>query len=302
MGQGTRILGKTGALALAIAAFAIVGAPTAQALQIWGNNAAGGGNRVESFDETNGTLINQFAANPSGNGRGVVTIGNVLYYTLVGDGVIHELDATTGAPLAANLHTGQSSLATIAYDPFNSATEGSGQGGFWLGDYSGTNHAYFFDLKTGSVTHTITLGNCGSFCDGLEFYVDGSGNHRLISNRGDALVANHYDVYDTSGALITAALITGEAGKRQTGIAFDGTDFFVSDIVDNMLSEYDANGVFIKDITLGGPQPPGGRLLEDLSFDYNIVIPPSVPEPGTLSLLGSAMLGFAWVRRRRAAK
>lgn len=299
MGQGTCILGKTGGLALALAAFVVVGTRTPQAapLEVWGNSA-GGTNAIEGFNEATGALENQFVGNPAGNGRGIVTIGNVLYYTRVGDGVIHELNATTGAPLAANLPTGQASLATIAYDPLDGT-----KGGFWLGDYSGLSKAYFFDLAAGMVTKTITLGKCTGNCDGLEFFVDGMGNKRLISNEYDGGLggANTYDVYDTNGNLITAGFIKGHDTSGNTGIAFDGTDFFISNIFHSSLSEYDANGNYITDITLGGPLPPSGRLIEDLSFDYNIVIP-STPEPGTLSLFASAMLGFAWVRRRRAAK
>jgi hypothetical protein len=277
MGERACTLGKTGGLALALAAFAIVGAPPPQAvaLQIWGNSA-GGTNAIESFDETNGTLIHQFVGNPAGNGRGIVTIGNVLYYTRVGDGVIHELDATTGAPLASSINTGQASLATIAYDPLDGVN-----GGFWLGDYSGTNHAYFFDLNANMVTKTINLANCGGDCDGLEFFIDGSGNKRLISNRFDGGFggANTYDVYDTNGNLIQGSFIVGHNTTGNTGIAFDGTDFFISNIFANSLSEYSASGVYIKDVTLGGPQPASGRLIEDLSFDYQIVIPPKPPNP-----------------------
>jgi hypothetical protein len=296
MDQRTRTLGKTGGIALALATFAIVGAPTPQAvaLQIWGNSA-GSTNAIESFDEATGALIHQFVGNPAGNGRGIVTIGNTLYYTLVGDGTIHELDATTGAPLASNLHTGQASLATIAYDPLDGA-----KGGFWLGDYSGTGHAYFFDLAANMVTKTITLSKCSGNCDGLEFFVDGSGNHRLISNEYDGGFggANTYDVYDTNRNLITAGFIKGHNTAGNTGIAFDGTDFFISNIFSDTLSEYDANGNYIKDVSLGGPLPASGRLIEDLSFDYNIVIP-QTPEPPSLSLLGVALIGFGWAHRRR---
>ncbi len=282
----------------AVTALTLGASPAVRAapLEVWGNSA-GGSNAIEGFNESTGALENQFVGNPGGNGRGIVVVGNVLYYTVVGDGTIHELNATTGAPLPGSINTGQTSLATIAYDPLDGT-----KGGFWLGDYSGTNHAYFFDLAQNMITSTITLSQCSDFCDGLEFFIDSKGNKRLISNEYDGGEgnANTYDVYDTSGNLITAGFIKGHDTRGNTGIAFDGTDFFISNIFDNSLSEYDSSGNYIQDITLGGPQPSSGRLIEDLSFNYSIVIPTPTPEPASLSLLGAALLGFGWLRRRRS--
>jgi hypothetical protein len=242
----------------ALGALGFLSATPSQAapLEVWGNSA-GSTNAIEGFNEATGALMDQFVGNPAGNGRGIVTIGNTLYYTIVGNGTIFALNKTTGAPMpGSDLATGQASLATIAYDPFNGPGEGTTKGGFWLGDYSGTNHAYFFDLGTSSITHTISLNSCTSFCDGLEFFVDGQGNHRLISNEYDGGLggANTYDVYSiTGGAPVTPGFIKGNNAAGNTGIAFDGTDFFISNIFSNTLSEYSSSGVYIGDITLGGP-------------------------------------------------
>lgn len=140
--QPNRVLLGAAGLALATTA----AAPDAHALLLWGDSA--GSNAIE---------VHQFSPN-TGNGRGMVVVGNTAYYTVAGSGNLYELNATTGAPIGS-ISTGQRSLATIAYDGKN----------FWLGDYSGTNHAYHFDLASGMVDKTISLPNCTDFCDGLEY-------------------------------------------------------------------------------------------------------------------------------------
>jgi hypothetical protein len=268
-----------GAAVLGIASF--VSVPHANALLLWGNNASVN-DVVEAFDPATGAVVHQYATAQGGNGRGVVTVGNVVYYTSVGDGNIYKLDANTGTFLGS-IATGQSSLATIAYDGTN----------FYLGDYSGSNKVFHFNVGTGLVDKTITLANCSGNCDGLEYFQVG-GQGRLISNRGDA--GGPYDVYDTNGNLLTAAFLPG---GQTTGVAFDGTDFFVSNIYGNSVSVYDSSGTFIRTTTLGLPLPATGtgqRFIEDLSFDYNVVIP--TPEPASLGLLGAGLFALRLLRRR----
>ena len=104
-------------------------------------------------------------------------------------------------------------------------------------DYSGSDHVYEYS-SLGRCSIPFQVANCTGDCDGLEYFNQGGVGY-LIENRGDA--QDPYDVYNAStGALVSSALIS--PSLQSTGIAFDGTDFFVSNIFDSSLSEYTESG------------------------------------------------------------
>ncbi len=263
-------------------------ASAAPVTTVWGNSA---GNGVYQYDLMTGNLLQSFspasAFNVSWNGRGVVQVGNTLYLTNAYDNHVYKMNATTGASEGVAFSiSGSSGLSAIAYDGSN----------FWVGDYSGSNHAYLYS-PSGALINTISLANCSDYCDGVEFF-DG----KLISNRVDGCCNGTpvpYDIYSTSGALLTSEFISNPLNS--TGIAFDGTNFWTSDIYNGSLSEWNGTtGAFIQ--TLALQTPPGDFAIEDLSVNYSQVIPPTgVPEPATLGLFGLGMLLiglFAGLRRR----
>jgi hypothetical protein len=238
------------------------------------------------MDPATGT-VSKTITNLSGqNGRGVVVVGNTLYYTTASSPSVYSYTLSTGVdngPLFTV--AGSSALSTMAFDGSN----------FWIGDYSGTNHAYLYS-PTGSLLKTISLADCSGFCDGLEYFIDSNGNARLISNEGDGETPGVYDVYDTNGNLITHNFInTGTVSG--TGIAYDGKDFFVSNIYQGTLSLYDNNGAFVRTENVSGSSP----LIEDLSADYSVVLPTSgAPEPASVVLFGTGLLGcFVGFKARR---
>ncbi len=266
--------------------------PRADAALIWGNSA--GSNEIDAWDLDTGQLVHSFHPN-KGNGRGVVVVGNVVYFTVVGDGNIYKLDATTGAPLGS-FGSGQSSLSTISFDGTN----------FWLADYSGTKNAYLIS-PTGAPLKTIQLSSATGNTDGLEFF-----NGKLIANRSDGCCTDPtpYDIFDLNGNVLTSAFIT--APHNETGIAFDGTNFITSDVRNGKVDIWNGTtGSFIKSVTLIGGNP----LIEDLSVDFaqrsdtcgQPNQPPcsdgggtGVPEPSTVLLLSSGFVGLvAWRRYRR---
>ncbi len=273
---------------------ALTGVSQAEAALIWENSA---GSDMGSFDPTTGTEINTLTQN-MGSGRGIVVVGDTVYYTTANSGNVYKRSASTNTDLGvAFTIAGTNGLQAISYDGTN----------FWVGDYSGTTKAYYVS-PTGTLLNTITLDptvtHIEGFYDGLEYF-----NGKLIANRYDGGFAraggNQYDIYTLDGSLFRAAFIDTNGHGNGTGIAFDGSNFYVSDIYNNQISVWDGTtGAFIKDIVLQGSH----GAIEDLAVDQIIVgdcfpFDPqcnntSVPEPGVLPLIGIALLGFARIRRR----
>ena len=271
---------------LRFAAIALVLSTPAGAQSIlWGNNAQFGTSAaIESFSKSSGVRTNIFAGFPGSsiNGRGIVVVGNTVYYTVTDDNRIHRMDATTGADMGF-ITTTQASMSTIAWDGSQ----------FWTSDYSGSNQAYRIDLS-GTTTSTINLANASGNSDGMEWF-----NGKLIANRSDG--GSVYDIYDLNGNVLVNAFIN--TGEFTTGIAYDGTNFYVSKIFSNSVGIYSGTtGAFLSDLVFDNTVPPyGQRLLEDLSVDYEQRIDTATtPEPATLAMLAPGLLAaFVTARRRR---
>lgn len=271
----------TGVAAVAMSAG---GAHAAPVNTIWGDSATNGAPILQEWD-LNGNLLDTITAPNGENGRGVVQVGNILYYTSATTNSIFAYNFATNTDLGTVFSIpGATALSTIAYDGTN----------FWIGDYSGSNNVYHYS-PTGTLLGTVALSNCTGFCDGLEF-----ANGDLVENCGDA--NGPYDVYTTSGTLLKSAFITGQDTNSTTGIAYDGTDYYISNIYNQTISVYDGSGNFVRDITLQNGGYP--TLVEDLSVNYSAVIPPiGTPEPSTWVMMIAGFAGMGYIAyRKRGAK
>jgi hypothetical protein len=264
---------------------------------IYGINPSGGnqGSWIESFNITIDPIKKtatamEISACPDTNklkaGGGILVVRSDIYYSL------HSFDSNVR--LNGNPKVLFSAKAVSGYDGF----------GMGLGDISGDDTHLWINPwdKSGKVfefvpDNKIALGwkvaakfdlkNAANKYDGMEVF-----GTRLFANQADASFAVTgatpcaksknaiYDEYDaTNGNLVTAGLI--KPTFPASGIAFDGTYFFVSDICNNKIAVYDKNAALIAEADLGALpakpiacQDPGKsfclnpnltRCIEDLS-------------------------------------
>ena len=276
----------------ALSVFMLFTITSANALTMFANSATWGPDLVHELDITggSGTLVQNYTVS-TGNGRGVVVMDDIIYSTESGPGgdpfggsnIIYKTDRTTGLSLGTITVSGLpggAAMSTLAWDGTT----------FWTSEYLGGNHAYQIDTS-GNIIKTITLGLAINNMDGMEYF-DG----KLISNRGDTI--GPYDVYDLDGNVLSASFINPSLNgcSATTGIAFDGDYFYTSCIYSAYLQQWDGTtGAYIQDISLSG----GSFLIEDLSVDYALRDDIKVPEPSTLLLLGSGLIGIVFYRRMR---
>jgi hypothetical protein len=287
MGKGAPM--KTAFLksVLAVLASASAGLAMATPVTVWTNNA--GTPQVQSFDTTSGVRGANFTGSGS-NGRGVVVVGNIVYTTDANSSFIGRFDSSTGASLGGCSVAGFGGFSTIGYDG----------DAFWTSDYTGGNKAYRIDTNC-TLLKTVTLSLSQGFYDGLEYF-----NGKLIANRFDGgfTGGNQYSVYDTDGNLLQANFIDTTGHGNGTGIAYDGANFWISDILNNSLTIWDGStGAYLNRLALIG----SNNLIEDISFNYEerndtCRVNCNVPEPASLPLTALALLGAAGaVRKRRRA-
>jgi len=288
----------TTVMGLSIAALLVAAAPGRASTVIWtnGNDAPANLPIIQEFDGSTGALLKSFL-DPAGaageTGHGIAVVGSNIFYSVSGSTSVFRTDTNgtnLGVAFIVNI-PGITGIQSIASD-----------GQFlYVAPLSATlalnENVYKFDFSGNLIGAPITLVPSGGLVqsgrDGLEVV---GGTFVANQPRGDI---GPYDKFDSNGNLITAAFLNpGTFGF--TGVAFDGTLYYVFDdeAEPSQLVLFDAAGNFLNRLTLMGlPGPNDQAFISDLSAAVT-----AAPEPGSLALLGIALVGFAAFRRRTARR
>jgi hypothetical protein len=315
-------------------------APTARADEIvWGINASTSGAtpatsippQINEIDVTTGSVLANFTAPnadaATANGRGLAynNATSTIYYGfittnggLADDGKIYKTNAA-GQDLGVLFDTHLAGISTITFDGTN----------LWVTDASPIplldNNIYEYSL---SGTLLSTNSGLGSLRDGVTL-----ANGYFVANQGQG--KGPYDKYQLVGSTLTkvqSAFLDPLAHCPSlvncgdtTGVTFDGTHYFVSNPAGygagtQGIMEFDINGNFVTEVEMPNPGPQQssllgtrpcvigstdpkyatcGWLLENLAAVTTGTTAP-VPEPASVMLLGTVVLGLSMLLRRRS--
>ena len=112
---------------------------------IYANSAGTRG--IDVIDASSGAIV-RTCVHGKGNGRGIVVVDNIGYYTIASAGTVWKLDIETCEDLGVAFETVTSGIATIAYDGTN----------FWINQYdSPTGNSAYQYSPTGTLLKTIKI-------------------------------------------------------------------------------------------------------------------------------------------------
>jgi uncharacterized protein (TIGR03437 family) len=239
------------------------------ATTVWAFNASFGNPHIQAYDLATGNAVADFEApnkdalRGRANGRGIAVVATpnatTIYYTLADTPNVYKADAATHADLGIAFTTPLTpGINSLAWDGAS----------FWMVASQPTNQNALVDGKvykyspTGQLLQTLVLPlpvNTNFVRNGIEVTASG-----IVANQGSV----PYDIFDFSGNLIHPAFIT--ATFRTTGIAFDGVDYIVADVINQRLAIFNGDGIWQKFVPLAGLNGPladckTGNCIVDLA-------------------------------------
>lgn len=240
---------------------------------------------IQKLNGDTGAVVDSFAVPfGSGSAASIAVVGNIGYYTRLGDNNVYKVDMTSHAALGTAFTTSVGSY-------MNGITPDAA-GNLWFAG-GGADPIREYDTAG-------TLLSTHAFPTSAFAYRDGSvvfGSF-VVANRGDQ--RGPYDKYDLpggNGALTVNQLSFISAGNGSNGIAFNGVNFYTSDEQAHKVSKWDINGNFVSIANLD----PASRYENWTFASQDIVV--GVPEPTTYALMfaGLAAVGYAAKRKGKSA-
>ena len=240
---------------------------------------------IQKLNGDTGAVVDSFAVPfGSGSAASIAVVGNIGYYTLLGNANVYKVDMTSHAALGT-------AFTTIVGGYMNGITPDA-SGHLWFAG-GGSDPIREYDTAGTLLSSHAFPSAAGSYRDGSVVF-----GSFVVANRGDQ--QGPYDKYDLpggNGALTVNQLSFIGAGFGSNGIAFNGVNFYTSDEVAHKVSKWDINGTFVSIANLD----PGSRY-ENWTFASQDIVA-GIPEPETYALMfaGLVAVGYAAKRKNKAA-
>lgn len=267
-----RFLGLIAMVAMSM----VASLPAARALTLY--STGNDGTSLFTIDSTSGagTLVGNFGY--SGTYSLAFDQSNALYAftTSSTNSTLATVDESTGAATLIGTGTGISDMMALVFAPDNTLYAAS-----W-----NTNDLYTVDPGTGAVSVVGALG----FSNIMDLAFSSNGTLYGLASSGSAST-----LYTIDTATGTGTLVTTPANSCLMGMTITPADQFLATdycTTNSPLYQVDQSTGAVTSIGSTGINAPMGLTYQNAAS--------SVPEPASMSLLGSGLIGIAAYRRKRA--